>query len=145
MSATLTKTRPGGAREAQTASVELPEAVNPAKKRLAEMLTAYDKATLDLADARSHLARAESDEAAALDSSGDDADDRIAVAIRSKAIYTARVTNREASQAKQAAELSKSDQRSYQRTPRPGPRRDHAQGGYHWRSSDRGAASWQRR
>jgi hypothetical protein len=41
---TLTKPRAGGAREAQTASVELPEAVNPAKKRLSEMLTAYDKA-----------------------------------------------------------------------------------------------------
>jgi hypothetical protein len=49
--------------------------------------------------------RGDMDEAAALDSSGDDAEDRIAVAIRSKAIYTARVTSREATQARLLPEL----------------------------------------
>jgi hypothetical protein len=105
MSATLTKAPRTGTQAARTASVELPAAVNPAKKRLAEVLTAYDKAGLDLADARGHLSRSELDEAAALDSMASDSEDRIAVAIRSKAIYSARVTSREAAQVKLLKEV----------------------------------------
>jgi hypothetical protein len=105
MSTQTLKACPGGADEQQRPSVELPAPLHPAKNRLAKVLADYEKLAQDLEDARGHLSRSEVDEAAALDSQESDAEDRIAVAQRSRGIYGARVANREAGLKKLALEL----------------------------------------
>jgi hypothetical protein len=98
------KARPG----AQTASVELPEKLLPAKSKLDKVVVDYQKAAQDLDDSRGHLARAETDEQSALNNlelSDEESADRVAVAQRSIAIYRARTTNRETTQAKLLKEL----------------------------------------
>jgi hypothetical protein len=110
MGTTLIKAPRTGAREAQTASVELPEKLLPAKSKLDKTLADYVKASLDIEEARGHLARSERDEAKALaDENQSDSEnmDAVAFAQKSRGVYAARVANREATLAKQAAELSK--------------------------------------
>ena len=58
----------------------------PWPARLTAKLAEFEAAGLALQEAHGHLRRAETDEAAALDSSGSDADDKIAVAIRNRGI-----------------------------------------------------------
>ena len=78
----------------------------PWPARLTAKLAEFEAAGLALQEAHGHLRRAETDEAAALDSSGSDADDKIAVAIRNRGIYSSRVANREAARARLLGELS---------------------------------------
>jgi hypothetical protein len=62
-------------------SVALPPApIYPATQQLTKKLLEYDQAVVDVAEARGHLARAESDEALAADSRESDSEDRLAVA-----------------------------------------------------------------
>jgi hypothetical protein len=103
MSTQTLKARPGGAREAQSASVELPEKLSPCRSKLAGALTDYEKAAVNLEEARGHLARAESDEQTALNNaelSDAECSDRVAVAQRSRGIYSARMASREAAVSK---------------------------------------------
>jgi hypothetical protein len=102
------KTRQTGAREAQTASAELPERILPAKSRLTRVLSDYQKRGLDLSESQAHLARAETDEQSALNNlelSDEESANRIAVCQRNRGIYGARVTSREANVKKLGSEL----------------------------------------
>jgi hypothetical protein len=111
MSTQTLKARHEGAQEAQSVSAPLPEKLFPGKAKLAGALVDYVKASLDMEEARGHLARAETDEQAALNNlelSDAGCSDLVAVAQRSRGIYSARLTNREAAQAKLLKELKAS-------------------------------------
>jgi hypothetical protein len=85
-----------------------PAQLLPARSVLNKTLTDYEKAGLDLEEARGHLARSETDEQSALNNtelSDAECGDRVAVAQRSQGIYSARVKSREAAQAKLLVEL----------------------------------------
>jgi hypothetical protein len=102
------KARVSGAQEAQTASMELPTQLLPAKSKLDRVLIDYSKAGTDLEESRGHLARAETDKQSALNNlelTDQESSDRVAVAIRNSGIYGARVSNREAARERLLKEL----------------------------------------
>jgi hypothetical protein len=91
--------------------VELPAELLPAKAKLDRVLVDYTKAGLDLSESRAHLSRSEVDELSTLDNlelSDEESANRIAVCQRSISIYRARVTSREAAQARLLVELKSS-------------------------------------
>lgn len=92
------KTRQTGAREAQTASVELPEKLYPARVQLTAKLSEFERACSDLSDYQAKSARAERDEQEALDNaqlSESQAADSISRAQNLKAVYSSRTANKE--------------------------------------------------
>lgn len=104
MSATLI-----GSRKEKAASPELLQEISPAERNLAAKLSEYEKACLALTESEAHLERSKADEQAALNDSelsDQEAADRVAVAQRSRGIYAARVSSRQAAQTKLLAELT---------------------------------------
>jgi chromosome segregation ATPase len=80
----------------------------PCRGKLARLFSEHKKSCADLEALRARLSRAESDEAAALDSSlmsDEEVSERIEAAQSARRVYGARVTAREAAIEKQVAEL----------------------------------------
>jgi hypothetical protein len=93
-----TQTLKGTIRQTPGVVAEPPEKLYPGRSKLEKVLGDYQKASQDATEARSHLARAESDEAKALDGAASDSDDRLIVGQRSVGVYRARTASREKAQ-----------------------------------------------